>query len=151
MRKSDWAADFSVFDERGQLAAIAEAKGEKNADVEWAWDWLRFRLENERLPGPPFVLLATRDTMFLWKHGPDDTWPEPVTADARRILAPYVSPRLDLGTMSGSTFEFLVGAWLDASAHGHWEPDTPDQVHMLVDTGFFDVLKNGRVASQILA
>lgn len=151
MRATDWAADYSIFDERGQLAAIAEAKAIPGTDVEWAWDWFRFRLENERVAGPRFVLLVTPDTMFLWKRRPDESWPEPLTADARRILAPYVSSKLDLATMSGSTFEFLVGAWLDALAHGTWRPETPDQIRMIVDSGLLPLIEKGRVAAQILA
>ena len=151
MRATDWAADFSIFDERGQLAAIAEAKGKTGVDSQWAKDWLRFRLEHERLAGPQFILLATPETMYLWKRQGDQYWPEPLTAGAGQILAPYVSPRLNLATMHGEPFESIVRSWLGELVHGLWRPETPDQHSMIIDSGLLETIESGRVGAHVLA
>lgn len=145
MRKDDWAAAFSIFDERGQLAAIVEAKARLGIDLSWAKDWLALRLEHERLAGPQFLLLVTPETMYLWKRRRDGYSPEPLAADARRILAPYISPRVDLVTIDRDAFDSIVGDWLRELVYGLWHPETPDELRLIVDSGLLQVIENGRV------
>lgn len=151
MRATDWAAALSIFDERGQLAAIVEAKARPGIDLDWANDWLRFRLEHERLAGPQFVLLATPQMIYLWKREDRGYSPQPLTADAHAILAPYAGPRVDLANIERSTFEFIAGAWIEALVYGLWQPTAPDEIRMLVDSGFLETIANGRVASHSFA
>ena len=67
-RMHDWQADFAVFDQDGQLAAIAEAKKKTGADPDWATAWFRNYLEHQQTSAPPFVLLATPEKLYLALH-----------------------------------------------------------------------------------
>jgi hypothetical protein len=149
MHRDDWAADISLFDERGQLVAVAEVKAQPRLDLEAAAYWFHSYLEEQRNSGPRFVLLITPGLVYLWKRQADETWSEPLTADARQILAPYVQrSKLDVARISGTTFEFLAGSWLEALAYGLWQPTTPDQVGLVVGSGLLEAIENGRVASR---
>src|ERR1700692_3691232 len=90
-RTRDWQADFAVFDQNGQLAVVAEAKNKRSADRQWASEWFRNFTEHQHSQAPPFVLLATPETLYIWKGADKVSSPEPTAAvDARRVFASYL-------------------------------------------------------------
>src|SRR5438046_1809630 len=110
-RMRDWQADFAVFGQDGQLAAIAEAKKKPDAGLGWATAWFRNYLEHQQTSAPPFVLLATPEKLYLWKTRSDGSSPEPTAVtDARRLFSSYLRrSNLDPADLSSRTFEFIVG------------------------------------------
>jgi len=147
-----WRADFVVFDETGKLAAVAEAKKKPGADLPWAIAWLRNYLAHEHGVPPQFVLLATPERVYLWQQ-PGTASPDPTAvADARGLFSSYLHrSNADPAHISGRTFEFIVGAWLNDLSHRLWEPSNPEQVRVFVDTGLLEAIENGRVVSDIAA
>ena len=149
----DWQADFAVFNEQGELTAVAEAKKKSNVDRKWATAWLRNYLAHQRNAVPAFVLLATPDKLYLWKEPSEATSFEPTAvADAQRLFASYLQRSTrDVSELSGRTFELVVGAWLNDLSQHIWLPIVPDEVSALVETGLFDAVENGRVVADLAA
>jgi hypothetical protein len=151
-RIRDWQADFAVFNEHGELAVVAEAKKKANVDARWAKAWFRNYLAHESTTVPPFVLLATPEKLFLWKRGPEPALEPIEVADARRLFSAYLDrSNLAPADVSGRTFEFIVGAWLNDLSHHLWQPSAPDEVTAFLDTGLIKAVENGRVVADIAA
>ncbi len=149
----DWQADFSVLDQRGRLVLVAEAKNIRGADQQWAREWFCNFAERQHSPAPPFVLLATPKALYIWKRTGNATSPEPIAAiDARRVFASYLrNSGLEISNISGSTFEFIVGAWLDDVSHGFWQALVPEERRLFGDSGLLEAIEDGRVVSDIAA
>jgi hypothetical protein len=149
----DWQADFAVFNEQGELTAVAEAKKKSNVDRNWATAWFRNYLAHQPRSRPAFVLLATPDKLYLWKRPSEATSAEPTAvADAQRLFAGYLQRSTHgVSDLSGLTFELVVGAWLNDLSQHVWLPIAPDEVSALVETGFFDAVENGRVVAGVAA
>lgn len=150
-RTRDWQADFAVFDQNGQLAVVAEAKNKRSADRQWAVEWFRNFAERQNSPAPPFVLLATPEAFYLWR-GTEKASSEPIAAvDAHRLFASYLpNSKLEISNIAGSTFEFIVGAWLEDVSLGLW-PLAPEDRRMFGDSGLLEAVENGRVVSDVAA
>jgi hypothetical protein len=151
--RNNWQADFAMFDRNGQLVAVAEAKNLPDIDLEWAMEWFGYRLELKEAVMPRFVLLVTPGKLYVWKQTAAPPSVEPAAAiDARRLFDFYLErSTLRIDRLNGATFEFLVGAWLDAFAHGMWQPSTPEERRALIDTGLLEAVENGRVVSEVAA
>lgn len=149
----DWQADFAVFSQDGQLAAIAEAKKKTDTRPGWATAWFRNYLAHQRSSAPPFVLLATPEKLYVWKRPLEASSPEPTAvADARRLFSSYLRrSNLDPADLSSRTFEFIVGAWLNDLSHHLWRPSAPEEVSAFVETGLLEAVENGRVVADIAA
>jgi hypothetical protein len=152
-RIHDWQADFAVIDQKGQLAVVAEAKNKRGADRQWASEWFRNFVARQHSSAPPFVLLATPETLYIWKRTEKASSPEPTAAvDARRVFASYLrNSSLEISSISGSTFEFIVGAWLDDVSHGFWQALVPEERPLFGDSGLLEAVENGRVVSDVTA
>jgi hypothetical protein len=149
----DWQADFAVFSQDGQLAAIAEVKKKNGTDPTWATDWFRNYLARQQSSAPPFVLLATPERLYLWKRLAQELSLEPTAvADARRVFSSYLQrSNLDPADLSSRTFEFIVGAWLNDLSHHLWQPAAPQEISAFVDTGLLKAVENGRVVAGVAA
>jgi hypothetical protein len=149
----DWQADFAVFNQDGQLAAIAEAKKKSDAGPGWATAWFRNYLAHQQSSAPPFVLLVTPEKLYLWKRPSEGSSPEPTAvADARRLFSSYLRrSNLEPADLSSRTFEFIVGAWLNDLSHHLWFPTAPEETSAFVDTGLLEAVENGRVVADIAA
>ena len=152
-RTHDWQADFAVFSPDGQLAAVVEAKKKLQADPGWAAGWLRNYLSHQRSPAPQFVILATPEKVYLWKRPSEATASQPTAvADARPLFAAYLPASIaSVADLASETFEFVVGAWLDAVSHHLWQPSAPDEIDALLDSGLLEALADGRVVADIAA
>jgi hypothetical protein len=150
-RTHDWQADFAVFDQKGQLAVIAEAKKKTGVDRRWAAEWFRNFVARQHSPAPPFVLLATPETLYIWKGTEKASEPTAV-ADAHSLFAAYLrSSNLEVSSISGSTFEFVFGAWLEDVSNGLWQPSGSEERRALADSGLLEALENGRVVADVAA
>jgi hypothetical protein len=148
----DWQADFAVFGPDGQLAAIAEAKKKPHVGATWAAAWLRNFLAHQQTAAPPFVILATPETVYLWKRPSHASPSEPIALDARRLFAAYLPPSAtSAADLSGRAFEFIVGAWLDDLSNHFWQPSALEEIDALRETGLLQAIADGRVVADIAA
>jgi hypothetical protein len=144
----DLGVDFAIYDASGRLILIAQAKNTSVSDAPALREWFPGAVRPDG-GSVSFVILATRDTIFVWHPGVNAE--EAAAVDARRVLAPYHRESLDLATMSHETFEFVVGAWLQELCVGFWSPTTADEIRAFVDSGLLAAVENGRVASHLAA
>jgi hypothetical protein len=152
MRTRDRQADFAVFTEDGQLVAVAEAKKKPKADAQWAAAWFSNYLGREEGSAAPFVLLATPETLYVWKRVVVPSAEPTAVVDARRVFSSYVHRTNSTPSeLSGRTFEFIVGAWLNDLSHRLWQPSAPEEIRAFVDTGLMKAVENGRVVTDIAA
>jgi hypothetical protein len=152
-RIQDWQADFVVYGQDGQLAAVIEATQKSGADAAWVTGWYHNYTERQRSPAPPFILLITPDKLYVWKRQGGESSPDPTAvADASRLFSPYLRrSNLDPAEIFRQTFKFVVGAWL-ADFLGHlWQPETPDEISALIGTGLLETVENGRVVADVAA
>jgi len=142
-------ADLAVYDRDGQLTAVAEVKNKVGTSREWAAGLHRNTLARGGFSDIKFFLLATPDRFYLWKDavGALDAVEPTYDGDAGGLLASYFArSRLDPSDISGSAFELVVAAWLADLARSDGPPtDLPHEQQWLLESGFFNAVKNGRV------
>jgi hypothetical protein len=135
------------------LALVTEAKNKSGTDRQWATEWFRNYLGYQSSATPLFVMLATPDMLYLWKRTGKTSASEPTaTADSGIIFSSYLrNSNLKISSISGPTFELIVGAWLDDLSHGFWQPSTPEERHAFADSGLIEAVENGRVVADVAA
>jgi len=148
-------ADFAIYDQAGQLAAVAEVTSKTGTTHEWATQFRRNILAFDGFPGTDFFLLLAPDRYYLWKRGgKNGEATEPMfEGDATPLFAPYfAAARLEPNTIRDWAFEMVVASWFSDLLRP-WAPtgEVPAQQQWLVDSGFLSAVKNGRVESEVAA
>jgi hypothetical protein len=147
--------DLALYDRDGQLAAVAEVKNKVGTSREWAAKLRRNILAHGGFPATDFFLLVTPDRLYLWrKAGGEPAQVEPTyEADAHPLLEPYF-PRTGVNPpeVSGNAFELVVAAWLADLVRSpeSWQ-SIAAQHRWLVESGFLEAVKNGRVEYEVAA
>lgn len=142
-------ADFAVYDRSGQLAAVAEAKRKAGTSTDWAVMWFRNFLEHAQST-PPYLLLATPDTVYLWQRALASSPPR-VLRGSDIFRTYFERSHLTAGDVSPQAFELIVGDWLHDVLSERWQPVNAEQSKPLVESGFLDAVRHGRVESQAAA
>jgi len=144
----DTQVDFSVYDQAGRLAAVAEAKKKPGITRTWAAKWARNFLAHTPRASPAYLLLVTPRTVYLWNRPDESGDADPTYVfDADVLFRSYFSrPEADPDRISPQAFELLVGSWLHDVMRRAW-PTAYDQVEPLAESGFLDAVKDGHVES----
>jgi hypothetical protein len=147
-------ADLALYDRDGQLAVVAEVKNKLGTSGEWAAKLRRNILAHGGFRGAEFFLLATPDRLYLWKGAGLEPAVVPPTyeIDARSIFQPYLERTgTDSGAMSESAFELVVGAWLaDLTRSEEPSKELAERQGWLIESGFLNAVRNGRVAYEVV-
>jgi hypothetical protein len=142
-------ADFAVYDRSGQLAAVAEAKKKAGTSMDWAAMWFRNFIQHAQST-PPYLLLATPDTVYLWQRGVASSPPR-VLKGSDIFRTYFERSHLSPSDVSPQAFELVVGAWLHDVLSDLWQPVNAELRAPLVESGFLDAVRQGRVESQAAA
>ena len=144
--------DYAIYDQLGQLRAVAEAKRKSGTSTEWARNWFRNSLAHGK-PVPSYLLLATPDRIYLWRTQPSGETPSsPYEMNAVDVFSDYFHrSHLRPAQTSPQAFELIVGSWLNDLLGDRWEPSKIEQRKTLIESGFLDAVKNGRVESGVAA
>jgi hypothetical protein len=140
-------ADIVVYDKNGQLALIAEVKNKQGTSKEWAAKMRRNMYAHGFMPNAPFFLLALPDHFYLWKNptGTGEEIEPTQQIDPAPFLQPYfekagVSP----GTVTGKSFELIVGSWLNQILRANRPEDIQNHGQdWLLHSGLFEALAGG--------
>jgi hypothetical protein len=143
-------ADFAVYDRSGQLAAVAEAKRKAGTSTDWAAMWFRNFIQHAQST-PPYLLLATPDTVYLWQRGLAASSPPRVLRGSDIFRTYFERSHLTAGDVSPQAFELIVGDWLHDVLSDLWQPVNADLRVPFVESGFLDAVRQGRVESQAAA
>jgi hypothetical protein len=147
--------DLALYDRDGRLAAVVEVKNKVGTSREWAAKLRRNIVAHGRFGAVDFFLLVTPDRLYLWKDTGGEPTPVDPTCeiDARPLLQPYFGKsEMKRADVSGSAFELIVAAWLaDLVRSTGSRESVAGQQPWLVESGFLDAVRNGRVEYQAAA
>ncbi len=148
-------ADLVIYNRDGQIAAVAEVKNKLGTSGEWAAKMRRNILAHGGFPAIDFFLLATPDRLYLWKmSGSEPLQVQPTyEIDAQSIFQPYLqSVEVDSRIVSARAFELVVAAWLvDVIRSGGPPEKRTDDQRWLLESGFWNAVKDGRVEYEVAA
>jgi len=148
-------ADLVVYDRNGQLKVIVEVKNKTGTSSEWAAKLRRNILAHGGVPEVDFYLIATPDRLYLWKGAGNEPIPiQPAyEADPRPIFKHYFDrARLDPTDVSGPVFEMVVASWLgDIMRFDEQAQKLANDERWLVESGFLDAIKDGRIGYEVTA
>lgn len=141
--------DFSIYDQDGNLAAVAEAKKKPGITRTWATNWARNFLAHGRLASPAYLLLVTPEHVYLWKRPAESGLMDPTyILDSKVLLRSYLAkPEADPERISAQAFELLVESWLYDLIRPVGSSPTDDEAEPLVESGFLEAVKQGRIES----
>jgi hypothetical protein len=144
--------DIAVYSPDKQLILVVEVKGGKQSKSDAAAQLRRNLLVHGLLPSSPYFLLAYQTNLFLWRSGSDPIAPPLFMAPAKPVLQDY------LRSVSGG--ERLVGeeslqlalvSWLSDLASDVRTPQPSSEAdEMIVQSGLYDLIKNGEVKSEVV-
>lgn len=144
--------DFTLYDQNGQLIAVAEVKNKPGTSRDWAAALRRNILAHGGIRHADFFLLVTPDKLYVWKHaGPEPTAvPPDFEVDARPVFEPYFKRAgINRDDISGSAFELVVMAWLGDVIRSAEQPGSPNGQYWLAQTGLLDAVKKGRIEYEV--
>ncbi len=146
-------ADLVAFDVTGGSVLVVEAKDRLRVSADWAAKLRRNLVAHGVVGKAKYFLLATPDRFFVWINGAEDLSEVPPTyeIDPSELLAPYFSAAgITPETVSGDSFELIVGAWLRDLLATDTLPNEIHQNHPWL-SAVFDDLKGGHVAYEAVA
>ncbi len=113
-------ADISVFDEFGQTLLLAEVRTPDSPTTsEWAASVRRDIVQRMKGFAPPYFLVVSRDTSYLWTSAAAPEASPDVQLSTEELLSDYLR-RIDstAATIVGSALELVVGFWLQDLTYG---------------------------------
>lgn len=153
--------DIAVYSPDGVLRLAVEVKARAGASRAWAASTLRNLLVHGALPEVPYFMLALPDRFYLWKaphfapHGDRDFIPDrSIEPDYEIDAAGALSHYLDgvstpLHDLSENSLELLVASWLSELLNSELSQETaPPELRWLFDSGLYDTIKKGSVATE---
>jgi hypothetical protein len=144
-------ANLVIYDKHGQLAAIIDIRKQRGTSKEWATQLRSNLFAHGIWPKTPYFLVVGPDRIYLWKNAPNtpDRIEPDYETDAWEFLKPHCE-RLGVPVeeIDVYTFEFLVGNWL-INLWLFWLDATTEQQPWLIESGFWDVLKDGQIAAEV--
>jgi hypothetical protein len=143
--------DIAVYDRDHKLQLIVEVKSKDAAPASWAARMRRNLLAHSMIPNTRFFMLATPDSFYLWRDADAQGEVLPhFQIDATQLLAPYADrQQLPAGGISECGLELLVASWLtDVMNSALSEETVTADLRWLLDSGLYEAIKNGSVASE---
>jgi hypothetical protein len=135
--------DFVVYDDRGHLAAVLEAKRRFGTDSSWARAWHQTLIENMDQPAGANVALITPEFIYAWRPEAGASAEPDWVLDAAPQLGPYFTRlRIPVAEVHPHVFEQIVGMWLGDVVRR----ESPDAAGTA--GGLLDLLRGGRVVEQ---
>jgi hypothetical protein len=142
-------ADVVVFSKGKNPVLVVEIKAAKETSSAAAAQFRRSLIENDLVENAPFLLVAFKTTMFLWrKETPLDDEAD-FTVPIKPVLQLYLKSLHD-EQYAGESIQIAVHSWLRDLAIGIRKPDAtfpPDR--MLLDSGLYDQMHFGDVRSEV--
>jgi hypothetical protein len=144
------AVDFAVEKEGGGIRLLVEAKNTTASSPEWAARFLRNLFRHAQIPRADYFLLALRDHLYLWRDPEPDVSAPDFQADTLAALRPYLTRfHGKLETLSESSFELLIEAWLTDLVAGNLA-DTSNR-RWLEESGLAESVRDGAIRSNVAA
>jgi hypothetical protein len=142
--------DFTVEKPGHGIQLLVEARNTAAPSREWAARFLRNIFAHAQIPQSEYFLLALRDHLYLWHRPVPESGNPDFEADTAAELRPYMT-RLQrpLNTLSQSSFELLIQAWLGDLVDGTL-PESANR-QWLVESGLADSVRDGSIRLNLAA
>lgn len=146
--------DVALFSRDGRLMAVADIRSRRGTSAEWAAQLRRNLLAHGDFPDVDFFVVVALDRVYLWKR--TGTRPEVVPPDyqldAWPLLAPYFEgTRASAQNVSRPAFELIVTSWLGDLLRSEGQAPLPEGQNGLLESGFLDAIKGGRIVYEAAA
>ncbi|MEA2236009.1 MAG: hypothetical protein QOC81_733 [Thermoanaerobaculia bacterium] len=142
--------DFMIEKPGHGVQLLVEARNTPAPSPEWAAQFLRNILESDQIPQSEYFLLALRNHLYLWHRPQRDPGNPDFEGDTESELQPYLSGiNRPLGTLSKSSFDMLIQAWLGNLVDGIL-PESGDH-QWLADSGLAASVRNGSLRLNLAA
>jgi hypothetical protein len=140
--------NFAVYDSRGHLSALVEAKLRFGRDVSWAIAWHAISMEGVERPADANVVMILPDRIYAWRPGAGPSASPDWTLDAEPLLEPYFTRlKIPVAEVHPHVFERIVGLWLQDVVEG----ELPGTSGIEGAEGLFDALRGGEIVEQAAA
>jgi hypothetical protein len=143
------SADIVVSKEDRPVLMV-EIKAGKETSPTAAARFRRNLIENKMVADAPFLLLAFKTSLFLWRKETSLDEPADFTAPIKPILEFYLQSHHDNPYIGEESIQIAVHSWLRDLAIGIRQPDPaspPDQ--MLLDSGLYNEMYSGDVRPEV--
>lgn len=137
--------DIAVFSKSKDLVLVVQIDGSAGSSSESAAYFRRAMIEERFVENAPFLLIASKTTIFLWRRDtPLDEEPD-FTAPIKPVLQFYWRSHY-VEHYGREVIELLMHTWLGDLAIGIREPDTAFAAdEMLLDSGLYKLMQSGYV------
>lgn len=142
-------ADVVVLSKGKDPVLVVEIKAAKETSPAAAAQFRRSLIENELVENAPFLLVAFKTAMFLWRRATPLDQEADFTVPIKPVLQLYLKSLHD-EHYAGESIQIAVHSWLRDLAIGIRKPDTavaPDK--MLIDSGLYKLMHFGDVRSEV--
>ena len=148
-------ADIVVYDQTKNIQLIVEVKNKLGASREWAAQMRRNLLIHAVVPNAPYFLLALPDISYLWVNSHtqlEEALPN-YEFKTKDILFSYMNEaNLSLDDLNEYSFELLIVSWLQEITNSRLpEKKNSSGLQWLFDSGLFEAIKGGAIATEAIA
>lgn len=154
-------ADVAVHDREGRLVLVVEAKGRSGVTPRWAARTFRNLHVHGSVPDVAYFMLALTDAFYLWKdpgrrtleafgEGQREEVPPDLVVPAWEIIRLYLGgDNVSPSEVSGYALEMVLSAFMTDILTADLSPETaPNNLKWLFDSGLYDAIRGGSLASQ---
>jgi hypothetical protein len=142
--------DLAVRNERGNIVANVEVRGQENITSEEAARIRRTVIEHDPDLSVPFFAIITPRNGFIWRSSPADAAdsahlrPPDVTFSTTSLIDRYLPGPRPPGVRNGAGLDLAVYQWLTELTHG-LPPDANDADVAWSRAGLVDAAKDGSI------
>lgn len=145
-------ADIVVYAPDSSPQLVVEVKNRSGASADWAARMLRNLLVHGMILDAPYYMLALPDVFYLWKNVAREGGEPDFEIDATEALASYVDEQsFSPDAISEYGLELLVSSWLTDLVEPKSREEISPRLFWLFDSGLYDAIKGGRVATEVAA
>lgn len=155
-------ADVAVYAPDNSLRLEVEVKARPEASPQWAARLLRNMIVHEAAPLAPYFMLVLPDAIYLWNLQGLRSRPglplleEGIAPDHEASAGSTLGPYLHgggraLAEIGEDELELVVASWLtDLTNSDALEEGTGSDAGWLLESGLYDVIKGGDVATEVV-
>ncbi len=140
---------------------VVEVKSRSGVTPSWAARTFRNLFVHGSVPDVTYFMLASTDAFYLWKEPARKAFEAFAEGHREEVEPDFVVPAWELirpyfggddvspGEVSGYALEMVVSAFLADILNADLSPETaPDDLKWLFDSGLYEAVRGGDVASQ---
>jgi len=143
-------ADIVAYDASDRLVLVVEIKNRRGTNSQWVARMRQQLAAYGQVADARYLLLALPDRFYLWVDKRPELSDPDYTIDPLPLLKPYLGTPNVSEYLGEVGFEMVVEAWLASLTWAEKPPtNTGENADWLIESGLFDALKHGHLASEV--